>query len=91
MMTGIRSKDTKPEMIIRKALHSRGLRYRLHDASLPGKPDLVFRKQMAVIQIQGCFWHGHQCHLFHWPVTRADFWFKKISDNRERDTRNAGE
>lgn len=88
MMSGIQGKDTKPEMLIRKALHRKGFRYRIHVKSLPSKPDLVFPKYRAVIQINGCFWHGHNCHLFKWPATRPEFWRNKISGNRERDARN---
>jgi DNA mismatch endonuclease, patch repair protein len=85
MMAGIRGKNTKPELIIRRGLHSRGFRYLLHDKRLPGKPDLVFPKYRAVIFVHGCFWHGHDCHLFRWPKTRKGFWRKKIERNRERD------
>jgi DNA mismatch endonuclease (patch repair protein) len=85
MMSGIRSKDTKPEMIIRKGLHARGFRYRLHVRGLPGKPDLVFRKHNAVIFVHGCFWHGHSCHLFKQPKSRTHFWAPKIEANRRRD------
>lgn len=85
MMAGIRGGNTKPEMILRRALHALGLRYRLHDRSLPGKPDLVFRSRGAVIFVNGCFWHGHDCHLFRWPGSRADFWRAKISGNIIRD------
>ena len=88
MMSGIRSKDTKPELIIRKALFRKGFRYKLHDKSLPGKPDLVLPKYNAVIFIHGCFWHHHDCHLFKWPTTRPEFWKKKISRNVEVDKRN---
>jgi DNA mismatch endonuclease (patch repair protein) len=88
MMSGIRGKDTQPELIIRKALHREGFRYRLHDKRLPGKPDLVFPKYNAVIFIHGCFWHGHGCHLFKWPKTRKEFWRKKINRNKEVDKRN---
>lgn len=88
MMAGIRGKDTKPELIIRKALHKAGFRYRLHYKKLPGKPDLVFPKYRALIQINGCFWHGHNCHLFRLPSTRTEFWKKKIEGNIERDCRN---
>lgn len=88
MMSGIKSKDTKPELIIRKGLFARGLRYRLHDKHLPGKPDIVFHKLKAVIFINGCFWHGHMCHLFKWPSTRPHFWKKKIDRNIEVDNRN---
>lgn len=85
MMAGIRGKDTVPEMTIRKALHRLGFRYRLHDRNLPGKPDMVFPKFHAVIVIHGCFWHGHNCHLFKWPRSRPDFWKTKIEGNRARD------
>lgn len=88
MMAGIRGKDTKPELIIRKALHSRGFRYRLHDKKLPGKPDMSFPRYRAVIFVNGCFWHGHDCHLFKWPSTRKDFWKKKITRNRQKDLEN---
>ena len=88
MMSGIRGKDTKPELLIRKALFAKGFRYRLHDKRLPGKPDLVFPKYHAVIFIHGCFWHGHDCHLFKWPSTRPEFWKTKINRNREVDARN---
>lgn len=88
MMAGIKGKNTKPELIIRRGLHRMGHRFRLHDKRLPGKPDLVFPKYQAVIQVQGCFWHGHECHLFKWPSTREDFWKTKISGNRMRDSRN---
>lgn len=87
MMSGIRSKNTKPELILRKNLHRKGFRYRLHEKSLPGKPDLVFPKHNAVIFVNGCFWHGHDCHLFKWPRTRADFWKQKIGGNVDRDHR----
>lgn len=88
MMAGIKNKDTKPEMIIRKSLHAKGFRYRVNDKRLPGKPDIVFPKYEAVIQINGCFWHGHNCHLFKWPSTREEFWKNKIRKNKERDHRN---
>ena len=88
MMSGIRGKDTKPEIAIRKALFARGLRYRIHYTRLPGKPDIVLPKHKAIILVNGCFWHGHDCHLFKWPSTRKDFWKEKISLNRERDKKN---
>ncbi len=84
-MSRIKGRDTAPEMIIRRALHARGFRYRLHDKRLPGRPDLVFPKHHAVIFIHGCFWHGHECHLFKWPATRREFWKGKIGGNRQRD------
>jgi DNA mismatch endonuclease (patch repair protein) len=80
MMSGIRGKDTKPELVIRKALHARGFRYRLH-CDLPGKPDICLTKHRAVIFVHGCFWHGHDCHLFKWPKTRPEFWQTKIERN----------
>ncbi|WP_245511135.1 very short patch repair endonuclease [Martelella mediterranea] len=87
-MAAVRGKDTKPELIIRKGLHARGFRYRLYDRALPGRPDLVLPKHHAIIFINGCFWHGHDCNLFRWPATREDFWHHKISSNKERDARN---
>jgi DNA mismatch endonuclease, patch repair protein len=85
MMAGIRGKNTRPELVLRRALHKRGFRYRLHVASLPGKPDMVFPRQHAVIQVNGCFWHCHECHLFKWPSSRVEFWRTKILRNREKD------
>lgn len=86
-MSRIRGRDTKPEMIVRRGLHARGLRYRLQDRSLPGRPDLVFPKYRAVIFVHGCFWHGHNCPMFHLPATRPDFWQTKISGNQSRDAK----
>ena len=86
MMAGIRGKDTKPETSVRKALHRRGYRYRLHNPKLPGKPDLAFTSRKAVIMVHGCFWHGHGCNLFRWPSTRELFWRTKINRNRDRDS-----
>lgn len=86
MMSGIRGKNTKPELLIRKALHARGFRYRLH-CDLPGKPDICLPKHRAVIFVNGCFWHGHDCHLFKWPSTRPEFWQAKIGRNRELDAK----
>lgn len=91
MMAGIKNKNTKPELIVRKALHATGFRYSLHDKNLPGKPDLVFPKYKAVIFIHGCFWHQHNCHLFKWPKTRSEFWKTKITGNVERDRRQIEE
>lgn len=87
-MSNITGKDTKPELLIRKSLHRRGYRYFLHKSGLPGKPDLVFKKYNAVVEINGCFWHFHGCHLFKWPATRPEFWREKLSKNAERDSRN---
>jgi len=85
MMSGIRGKNTRPELVIRKGLFARGFRYRLHVSKLPGKPDLVFPKYKAVVFVHGCFWHGHDCPLFKWPSTRPEFWKKKITRNKEID------
>ena len=84
-MSRIRGRDTKPEMLIRRGLHARGLRYRLQDRALPGRPDLVFPRFRAVIFVHGCFWHGHDCPLFRLPSTRPQFWEAKIKANRARD------
>lgn len=84
-MSRIRGKDTRLEVRIRTALHARGFRYRLHDKRLPGKPDLVFPGRKAVVFIHGCFWHGHDCHLFKLPKTNSGFWSEKIAANRSRD------
>ena len=81
MMSGIRGKNTKPELTIRKALHARGFRYGIHCKDLPGNPDLCLPKYRAVIFVHGCFWHGHDCHLFKWPKTRPEFWRDKIGRN----------
>ena len=88
MMSGIRGKNTRPERVIRKALFANGFRYKLHVKNLPGKPDMVFPKYGAVIFVHGCFWHGHDCHLFKWPSTRSEFWKKKINRNKDVDDRN---
>lgn len=85
MMSAIKGKNTKPELIIRSGLHARGFRYKLHDSRIPGKPDMVFPKYRAVIFVNGCFWHMHECHLFKLPSTRQVFWQKKLERNRERD------
>jgi DNA mismatch endonuclease, patch repair protein len=88
MMAGIRGKDTKPEIMLRKGLHAAGFRYRLHDRALPGRPDMVFPRHRAVLFAHGCFWHGHDCHLFRWPSSRQEFWTAKITRNREVDARS---
>jgi DNA mismatch endonuclease (patch repair protein) len=84
-MSRIRGKNTTPEVCLRKALFARGLRYRLHSVGLPGKPDIVFPRHRAVVFVNGCFWHGHNCRLFKWPRGNAKFWRKKILGNRTRD------
>lgn len=90
-MSGIRGKNTKPELVLRKALHAAGFRYRLHAKDLPGKPDLVFPKYKAVIFVHGCFWHGHDCRYFKVPQTRTEFWLQKIGQNKLRDERQLAE
>jgi DNA mismatch endonuclease (patch repair protein) len=90
MMSGIKSRDTKPELFIRNRIHHEGFRYLLHGVKLPGKPDLVFPKYKAVIFINGCFWHAHDCTYFKWPQTRAQFWKEKLEGNRNRDQSNIG-
>ncbi|NTV91900.1 MAG: DNA mismatch endonuclease Vsr, partial [Chlorobiaceae bacterium] len=87
-MSRIRSKDTKPEILLRKALHEMGFRYRLHDRKLPGSPDLVFPKYRAVIFVHGCFWHRHGCKATATPSTNQEFWLKKFADTITRDKRN---
>ncbi|WP_089132960.1 very short patch repair endonuclease [Sphingorhabdus sp. SMR4y] len=89
MMAGISGKNTKPELIVRRILHSQGFRYRLHDKSLPGKPDIVLRKWNKVILVDGCFWHGHKdCAIFRLPKSRTEFWQAKIQNNIQRDQAN---
>ncbi len=88
MMANIRGKNTKPELILRKALHAVGFRYRLHDRAMPGTPDIILPRYRAVIFVHGCFWHGHDCPLFRWPATRPDFWREKIARNQAVDARN---
>ena len=88
MMAGIRGKNTKPELAVRSALHRIGFRFRIHRRDLPGRPDLVFPKYNAVVFVHGCFWHGHDCHLFKWPSTRTEFWRQKINSNVVRDRKH---
>ena len=87
-MAAIHGKNTKPEILVRKFLFSRGFRYRLNHPRLPGHPDLVLRKYRTVIFVNGCFWHGHEnCKYFRLPKTNIDFWQKKIERNKEREDR----
>jgi DNA mismatch endonuclease (patch repair protein) len=86
-MSRIRSKDTKPELVVRKALFANGFRFRLHDKKLPGKPDIVLKKYKTAILIHGCFWHGHKdCKYFVLPKTRTEWWLNKITQNQKNDT-----
>ena len=88
MMAGIRGKNTRPEIFVRKGLHALGFRYRLHVKDLPGKPDIVFPKYGAAIFVHGCFWHGHDCHLFCRPKSREEFWRAKIETNQKNDEKS---
>lgn len=85
-MSAIRSKNTKPELTVRRWLWAHGYRYRLNDARLPGKPDIVLRKYRTCIFVNGCFWHGHEsCRQYSIPKTNTEFWVSKVRRNRERD------
>lgn len=91
-MAAIKGKNTKPEILLRKALFRHGFRFRLHRKDLPGKPDIVLPKYNAIIFVHGCFWHGHYgCPMFKLPSSRTDFWEQKIGSNKERDCRNISE
>lgn len=88
-MAAIKGKNTKPEVLLRKNLFSRGFRFRIHRKDLPGKPDIVLPRYRAAIFVQGCFWHGHTgCPMFRLPATRREFWESKITANQQRDQRN---
>jgi len=90
-MSRIRSKDTKPEILVRKFLFSKGFRFRLHDKKLPGKPDIVLPKFKSVIFVHGCFWHGHNgCRYYVIPKTRTDWWTEKINKNAVNDEKAYG-
>lgn len=87
-MSRIRSTNTKPEMLVRKFLFAQGCRYKLHDATLPGKPDIVLPKYKTVIFVHGCFWHGHNnCKYYKVPQTRTDWWLNKINTNKVNDAK----
>jgi len=90
-MSSVKNKNTAPELSVRKALFERGLRYRLHNKSLPGSPDLAFPKHKAVIFIHGCFWHNHNCKHGKIPEANRDFWEKKLRGNALRDSQNISE
>lgn len=88
-MARIRSKDTGPELALRRALYAAGLRYRLHAKELPGKPDVVFRRHKLAIYVHGCFWHGHSnCRRARVPASRQDYWLPKLTRNKARDQEN---
>lgn len=86
-MSRIRGANTKLEVLVRKGLHARGMRYRLGGAGLPGRPDIVLPKYRTVVFVHGCFWHGHNCPLYRLPKTRPEFWQAKIDSNKSRDRR----
>ena len=88
MMSRVRTKGTSPELSLRSALHSAGIRFRLHRKDLSGKPDIVLQKYQTVIQVRGCFWHGHNCKVGHLPSSRKSYWTPKILRNAERDATN---
>ena len=88
-MALVRATDTKPEMRVRKLVHSLGYRYRLHARDLPGRPDLVLRRRRKVIFVHGCFWHQHNCQMgSRMPKTRIGFWREKLEGNKKRDAEN---
>jgi DNA mismatch endonuclease (patch repair protein) len=86
VMSKIRSKNTKPELLVRRFLFSQGFRFRLHQATLPGRPDIVLKKFNSIIFVNGCFWHGHKkCKYFNMPTSRVDYWIPKIENNIYKD------
>lgn len=87
-MALIRSKDTKPEIAVRRKLHAMGLRFRLHVPELPGRPDIVIKKLTVIVHVKGCFWHGHRCLKGRVPVGNRPYWREKIAGNKARDKRN---
>ena len=91
MMAAVRSEDTRPELLVRRELHARGYRFRLHRRDLPGTPDIVFPSRKSVIFVNGCFWHGHECPSGALPATRRAFWEAKIARNKDRDARSRAE
>jgi DNA mismatch endonuclease, patch repair protein len=91
LMRKVRGKDTKPELIVRRLIHSMGHRYRLHVGNLPGRPDIVFTRKKRIVFVHGCFWHRHSaisCKFARLPKSRQEFWFPKLEANRLRDARN---
>lgn len=86
-MSHIRSKDTKPEIIVRSFLHKSGFRFRKNDKRYPGKPDVILPKYKTAVYVNGCFWHMHNCDKFVWPKSNSDYWTSKLTNNRNRDLR----
>lgn len=89
IMSNVKSSNTKPEVLVRKFLYSKGIRFRLHDKKLPGKPDIKISKYNIVVFVNGCFWHGHKnCKIYVMPKTNKSFWYEKIQNNVNRDRKN---
>ena len=88
VMRRVRGKDTKPEMLLRSALHRAGFRFRLHRRSLPGAPDIVFPGRRKAIFVHGCFWHSHLCKRARKPASNRDYWIPKLAENKKRDARS---
>ena len=88
IMRSIRSKNTKPELIIRKLLFSKGYRFKIHDKKLPGKPDIVMPKRKVVVNVHGCYWHYHGCSRSNVPKTQTEYWVEKLENNKRRDFQN---
>jgi len=91
MMRGFKSRDTAPEMAVRRVAHRMGYRFRLHRKDLPGKPDLVFPSRRKVVFVHGCFWHSHGCKLTRRPRLNLEYWLPKLQGNRDRDARHVAE
>ena len=87
-MAAVKGRNTAPELLVRRALHAAGLRFRLHRKDLPGRPDIVLPRYRTVVLVHGCFWHRHNCRFYVWPKTRSEFWREKILANVARDKRN---
>ena len=88
IMKSVRTKDTGPELVVRKLLHSLGFRFRLHRKDLPGKPDITLARHRTVVFVHGCFWHGHDCKMGNPPKSKLDYWRRKLDSNKARDERN---
>ena len=86
IMAAIKGRNTTPELIVRRYLHAKGLRYTLHDNALPGCPDIIFRNRRVAVFVHGCFWHGHDCKRGRLPKSRLDYWSQKIARNKQRDS-----
>lgn len=91
LMSRVRQKDTRPELVVRRLLHRMGYRFSTHKRQLPGTPDIYLKRHRKVVQVFGCFWHGHDCPKGKLPETRKEYWSDKIRRNKERDLRTSGE